>query len=77
MWRLFGGFFITYKFPIIANVGNMQAFWGVVQMTISFELKRLKTLRVFNLLAPFATGGEKGLIAIVWRIFWDRNIKKN
>ena len=23
------GIFITYQFPIIANFGNMQAFWGL------------------------------------------------
>ncbi len=64
----------------------MQAFWGLVQMTMSFELKRLKTLRVFNLLAPFATNqnhivnlisGEKGLFAIMWQnncdFMWQYN----
>jgi len=48
------GIIITYQFPIIANIGNMQAFWGLVQITSLFEQKRLKTRRVFNLLAPFA-----------------------
>jgi len=46
----------------------MQAFWGLVQITMSFELKRLKTLRVFNLLAPFTTGGEKGFFASPYEI---------
>jgi hypothetical protein len=36
MWRRRGEFVIQQYFPIIANVGNMQAFWGIVQMTISF-----------------------------------------
>jgi len=35
------------------------AFWGLPQMTKSFEIKRLKTHRVFNLLAPFAIHWQK------------------
>jgi len=33
---IWGIFIIQYKFPIIANIGNRQAFWGVVKMTPSF-----------------------------------------
>jgi hypothetical protein len=38
---------------------NWSGFWGLPQMTKSFEIKRLKTHRVFNLLAPFATSWRK------------------
>ena len=29
MWQLFGGFIIQTNSRIIANFGNMQAFWGL------------------------------------------------
>ena len=36
MWQIRGGLLFQFKLPIISNIGNMQAFWGVVKMTLSF-----------------------------------------
>jgi hypothetical protein len=37
----------------------MSWFWGLLQMTLSIEIKRLKTHRVFNLVEYFATSWRK------------------
>jgi hypothetical protein len=38
----------------------MSWFWGLLQMTLSIKIKKLKNHRVFNLVAPFATEWRKG-----------------